>query len=62
MFRLGKAVLAFTPKVINRSVAWKGEHFAGPRSLFDGAAVSVDDQESPAHLHPSKDLGLQDTG
>lgn len=62
MFRLGKAVLAFTPKVINRSVAWKGEYFAGPRSLVDGAAVSVVDQESPAHLHPSKDLGLQDTG
>lgn len=62
MFRLEKAVLAFTPKVINRSVAWKGEYFAGPWSLFDGAAISVDDQESPAHLHPSKDLGLQYTG
>lgn len=62
MFRLGKTVLAFTPKVINRSVTWKGEYFAGPWSLFDGAAIFVDDQDSPAHLHPSKDLGLQDAG
>lgn len=55
MFRLGKTVLAFTPKVINRSVTWKGEYFAGSWSLFDGAAISVDDQDSPAHLHPSKE-------